>query len=171
VDRIGVETAKQMHATVMDRVAECDIFIGVAAVADYRPKSTAEQKIKKQAETLQLELVRNPDILAEVAALERPPFTVGFAAETERLEDFAEAKRRDKGVDLIAANRVAGETGGFERDDNALMVRWRTGGETLPLMDKGELARRLAERIAEQYHAEHGTERVAGEIHKNPYQQ
>jgi phosphopantothenoylcysteine decarboxylase/phosphopantothenate--cysteine ligase len=165
VDCIGVETARQMHTAVMQRVAECDIFIGVAAVADYRPKSTAEQKIKKQAEILQIELVRNPDILAEVASLERPPFTVGFAAETEQVEHFAEAKRRDKGIDLIAANRVGGEIGGFERDDNALIVRWRTGGETLPLMDKGKLARRLAERIAEQYHAEHRIERAGEKAH------
>jgi phosphopantothenoylcysteine decarboxylase/phosphopantothenate--cysteine ligase len=165
VDWIGIETAQQMYTAVMQRITECNIFIGVAAVADYRPKSAAEQKIKKQAETLRLELVRNPDILAEVAALERPPFTVGFAAETERVEDFAEAKRRDKGIDLIAANQVGGETGGFERDDNALIVRWRTGGETLPLMDKGKLSRRLAERIAERYHAEHGIKRVSGRAH------
>jgi phosphopantothenoylcysteine decarboxylase/phosphopantothenate--cysteine ligase len=165
----GVETAQQMHAAVMQRIAECDIFIGVAAVADYRPKSTAGQKIKKQAQTLQLELVRNPDILAEVAALECPPFTVGFAAETERVEEFAEAKRRDKGIDLIAANRVAGESGGFERDDNALILRWRTGGETLPLMGKSELARRLAERIAEQYLAKQGSKRGVGEINHNSH--
>jgi phosphopantothenoylcysteine decarboxylase/phosphopantothenate--cysteine ligase len=153
VNRVSVETAREMHAAVMERVAECDLFIGVAAVADYRPKSAVGQKIKKQSQSLQLELVRNPDILAEVAALESPPFTVGFAAETERVEEFAEAKRQAKGVDLIAANRVGGETGGFEGDENALILSWQGGGEPLPLMDKMALARRLAERIATQYHA------------------
>ncbi len=160
VDRISVETARQMHAAVMERVAECDLFIGVAAVADYRPKSAVGQKIKKQAESLQLELVRNPDILADVAALASPPFTVGFAAETEQVEDFAEAKRLAKGVDLIAANQVGGETGGFEDDENALILRWQGGRESLPLMDKMALARRLAERIAAQYHAQRGTDSV-----------
>ncbi|MEJ2394587.1 MAG: bifunctional phosphopantothenoylcysteine decarboxylase/phosphopantothenate--cysteine ligase CoaBC [Candidatus Thiodiazotropha sp.] len=153
VECIGVETAGQMHAAVMQRAAECDIFIGVAAVADYRPRAAAEQKIKKQAETLQLELVRNPDILADVAALSHPPFTVGFAAETDQVEDFAEAKRLSKGVDLIAANEVGKGAGGFERDDNALILSWQSGKQRLPLMDKKELARRLAERIVKQYHA------------------
>ncbi len=156
VSCLGVETAQQMHAAVMGRVDECDIFIGVAAVADYRPKLAAGQKIKKQAETMQLELVRNPDILAEVAALPRAPFTVGFAAETEQVDDFAEAKRLNKGVDLIAANQVASETGGFERDENALTLCWQMGKEALPLMGKVELSRLLAERIAKQYHAKHG---------------
>lgn len=153
VTRIGVETAQQMYGAVMTEVDKCDIFVGVAAVADYRPDLIAEQKIKKHAERLRLELVRNPDILAEVAALANPPFTVGFAAETERVEEFAEAKRLAKGVDLIAANQVASETGGFERDENALTLCWQTGKEQLPLMDKSSLARRLAERITTQYHA------------------
>ena len=157
VCRIGVETAQQMHAAVMAEIANCDIFIGVAAVADYRPNLISEQKIKKQAETMQLELVRNPDILAAVAALDSPPFTVGFAAETERVEEFAEAKRLAKGVDLIAANQVGGDEGGFEREENALILCWQTGKERLPLMDKPRLARRLAERIATQYHAKNGS--------------
>lgn len=160
VDWIGVETAQQMHSAVMTRVAQCDIFVGVAAVADYRPSHNAEQKIKKQAETLRVEMVRNPDILAEVAALTDPPFTVGFAAETQHLEEFAQAKRLAKGIDLIAANQVAGDTGGFEREENALFVCWDRGTERLPLMDKPRLARHLAERIATQYHAKCGTDRI-----------
>jgi phosphopantothenoylcysteine decarboxylase/phosphopantothenate--cysteine ligase len=153
VNRIGVESAQEMQDAVMARVAECDIFVGVAAVADYRPKRFAEQKIKKQAETLRIELVRNPDILAEVAALENPPFTVGFAAETERMEEFAEKKRVAKGIDLIAANQVASERGGFERDENALTLLWQSGREVLPLMNKTKLASCFAELIARQYHA------------------
>ncbi len=160
VSRVSVETAQQMHAAVMERVVECDLFIGVAAVADYRPKSAVGQKIKKQSDTLQLELVRNPDILADVAALASPPFTVGFAAETEQVEDFAEAKRQAKGVDLIAANRVGAETGGFEGDENSLTLLWQGGRETLPMMAKRALARRLAERIATQYHAQRGVASV-----------
>ena len=163
VGLIAVETALQMHDAVMARATECDIFIGVAAVADYRPRSAAGTKIKKQSETLTLELVKNPDILANVAALPSPPFTVGFAAETEQVEDFAEAKRRAKGVDMIAANRVGGDTGGFERDENALIVRWETGREVLPQMDKQNLARRLAELIARQYHAESDAGPAGGE--------
>ena len=150
---VAVETALQMHDAVMARAGECDIFIGVAAVADYRPRSVSDQKIKKQSESLEIELVRNPDILGDVAALATPPFTVGFAAETEQVSAFAEAKRRAKGVDMIAANQVGGETGGFERDDNSLIVSWETGREVLPVMDKGHLARRLAELIARQYHS------------------
>ncbi|MEJ2455529.1 MAG: bifunctional phosphopantothenoylcysteine decarboxylase/phosphopantothenate--cysteine ligase CoaBC [Candidatus Thiodiazotropha sp.] len=160
VSRVSVETAQQMHAAVMERVAECDLFIGVAAVADYRPKSAVGQKIKKRSDTLQLELVRNPDILADVAAQASPPFTVGFAAETEQVEDFAEAKRQAKGVDLIAANRVGAETGGFEGDENSLILLWQGGRETLPMMTKRALARRLAERIATQYHAQRGVDSV-----------
>ncbi len=153
---IGVETAREMHEAVLSRAGACDIFAGVAAVADYAPAQAAGQKIKKQAQTLTLELVRNPDILAEVAALPEPPFTVGFAAETQQVEDFAEAKRLAKGVDLIAANQVGAGAGGFERDENALVVRWQDGREVLPMMDKRTLAWRLAERIAAQYHARMG---------------
>ena len=98
-------------------------------------------------------MVRNPDILAEVAALQDPPFTVGFAAETERVEEFAEAKRLAKGVDMIAANRVGSTAGGFERDENALVLLWADGKTSLPMMDKALLARRLAESIVERYHA------------------
>jgi phosphopantothenoylcysteine decarboxylase/phosphopantothenate--cysteine ligase len=159
VELIGVETAQEMRQAVMARVDASDIFVGVAAVADYRPKQVAEQKIKKQMQTLQIELVRNPDILAEVAALEQPPFTVGFAAETEQVEAFAEAKRVAKGIDMIAANQVGGGTGGFETDENALTLLWRGGKAQLPMMDKIRLAGRLADYIVQQYHA-----RSAGKV-------
>jgi phosphopantothenoylcysteine decarboxylase/phosphopantothenate--cysteine ligase len=151
VARIDVETAAEMHAAVMARVRDCAIFVGCAAVADYRPVAPAASKIKKSADRLALELVRNPDILAEVAARDHPPFTVGFAAETERLVELAEAKRRAKGLDLIAANLVGGAEGGFEADDNALAVLWEGGGETLTRAPKPELARALAAIIARRF--------------------
>ncbi len=153
VQRIDVETAQEMQLAVSEQLAECDIFVGVAAVADYRPREMAQQKIKKQQTVMTLELERNPDILADVAAAEDPPFTVGFAAETQNVKAYAEEKRRAKRIDLIAANRVAAAEGGFERDENALTLLWEGGGESLPMMLKSELAARLAARIAERYHA------------------
>ena len=157
VTRVDVETAAEMHAAVMARVRDCAIFVACAAVADYRPAAPAAGKIKKSAERLALDLVRNPDILAEVAALEGAPFTVGFAAETERLAEQAEAKRRAKGLDMIAANLVGGAEGGFEVDDNALSVLWEGGGETLERAPKSELARSLAALIAKRFAESRGT--------------
>ena len=146
-----VESALQMTEAVMQRVAACDIFVGCAAVADYRPAQPAEQKIKKQQQTLTLEMVRNPDILAQVAALSPRPFCVGFAAETERPVEQAEQKRRHKGVDMIAANLVGGEQGGFERTENALTLLWQDGRMDFPMMDKGLLAEKLAAEIIIQH--------------------
>jgi phosphopantothenoylcysteine decarboxylase/phosphopantothenate--cysteine ligase len=151
VTRVDVETAAAMHAAVMARVRDCAIFVGCAAVADYRPAAPAAGKIKKNEERLTVEMVRNPDILAEVAALEGAPFTVGFAAETERLVELAEAKRRAKRLDMIAANLVGGAEGGFEADDNALTVLWEGGGETLARAPKSELARALVAIIAKRF--------------------
>ncbi|EXJ17168.1 bifunctional phosphopantothenoylcysteine decarboxylase/phosphopantothenate--cysteine ligase CoaBC [Imhoffiella purpurea] len=154
-ERIGVETALEMHAAVMSRVADCDLFVATAAVADYRPERPADGKIKKSAEGLTLRLVRNPDILSEVAALDPAPFTVGFAAETERVADYALGKLRDKRLDMIAANLVGGERGGFERDENALSVFWPEGSRDLPMMSKTRLAAELAALIAERYRERH----------------
>jgi phosphopantothenoylcysteine decarboxylase/phosphopantothenate--cysteine ligase len=123
----------------------------VAAVADYRPQSPAPQKLKKSQHKLNLELLPNPDILAEVARLEPGPFTVGFAAETEQLETHATTKLRIKDLDMIAANRVGTETGGFESDQNALLLLSDEGREWLPMMSKESLALALAERIARSY--------------------
>ncbi len=150
---VRVETALEMHEAVMARVEACDLFVATAAVADYRPERPATAKLKKSAEVLEVRLVRNPDILAEVAARPRPPFTVGFAAETHDLEVHALHKLSAKGVDMIAANRVAGDEGGFEREDNALTVFWADGRRELPLMPKPQLARALAGLIAERFHA------------------
>lgn len=148
---IQVESAREMHGAVMARAPDCDLFIATAAVADYRPAAPADSKIKKNATELTLHLVRNPDILAEVAAFTPSPFTVGFAAETDQVEDYARGKLAAKKLDMIAANLVGGAAGGFERDDNALMVFWENGRRDLPMMDKRQLARELAVLIAERY--------------------
>jgi phosphopantothenoylcysteine decarboxylase / phosphopantothenate---cysteine ligase len=152
VECVGVESAAEMHAAVMARVGDCAIFVAAAAVADYRPETPLPGKLKKAVERLTLQLVRNPDILAEVAALPRGPFTLGFAAETEALEVHAEAKLRGKGLNMIAANRV-GRGIGFEADDNALLVLWPGGSRSLPTLPKPALAAALTQLIAERYAA------------------
>ncbi len=153
VEYQGVDTALEMEQAVLSQVDECDIFVACAAVADYRPVDEAPQKIKKSQPSMQVELTRNPDILAAVAGRPRPPFCVGFAAETERLAEQGEAKRQAKGVDMIAANLVASSEGGFERDENALTVLWEGGSRELPLASKRLLAVSLVELITERYHA------------------
>ena len=150
VRRIDVESAQEMHAAVMNDIGDTDIFISVAAVADYRPASVAEQKLKKTAATLSLELIPNPDILADVAALPDAPFTVGFAAETQALEINARDKLRAKKLDMIAANTV-GQQQGFDQEDNALHVLWAQGERPLPHTGKSRLARQLLAVIAERF--------------------
>lgn len=152
---VRIESAREMHAAVMARASGCGIFVGTAAVADYRPLEPAERKIKKDADALTIRLVRNPDILAEVAALRPAPFTVGFAAETDRVIEYARGKLEKKRLDMIAANHVGGERGGFERDDNALTVLWDGGQRELPMMSKVQLARELAALVAERYGEHH----------------
>ncbi|MCP3668173.1 MAG: bifunctional 4'-phosphopantothenoylcysteine decarboxylase/phosphopantothenoylcysteine synthetase, partial [Gammaproteobacteria bacterium] len=151
VSRVDVESALEMAAAVDEQVAGCDLFVACAAVADYRPQAAAPAKIKKQHETLSLEMIRNPDILSAVAARSDPPFTVGFAAETENVEVYAEQKRQSKGIDMIAANRVGGSGGGFECDENALTLLWEGGRQELPMRDKGALAMAMVDTIAERY--------------------
>ena len=126
---VPVGSAADMHREVLARAAGCDIFIATAAVADYTPATPAPGKLKKATSPLSLELRPTPDILAEVAALEDPPFTVGFAAETEDLERHARSKLERKRLDLIAGNRVGDSSGlGFDSDRNALLVLWPDGG-------------------------------------------
>ncbi|MFP4279390.1 MAG: bifunctional phosphopantothenoylcysteine decarboxylase/phosphopantothenate--cysteine ligase CoaBC [Halochromatium sp.] len=155
IARVEVESALEMEAAVMARVADCALFVATAAVADYRPVTAAGSKLKKSAEEMTLRLVRNPDILARVAALPSAPFTVGFAAETDDPEGHARGKLEAKRLSLIAANRVGAGPGGFESDENALLCLWPDGGRReLPLMPKPALATALAELIAERYAAQ-----------------
>lgn len=151
--RIEVESAADMHEAVMAEVNQCDLFIAAAAVADYAPE-IAPQKLKKSSAEMALSLHRTPDILAEVAALPKRPFTVGFAAETENLEAHAREKLVAKNLDLIAANQV-GEGLGFDVDDNALLVLWAEGHLHLDRAPKRRLAENLISLIAEHYHAKH----------------
>ena len=144
VQRVDVLTAGEMHKAVMARAREADVFIAVAAVADYRPADPKSHKIKRGNGHLNLELAPNPDILADVAAL-KGPFCVGFAAETEDLMENAQAKRRSKGIPLLAAN-LAQET--FGRDTNALTLFDDDGVHELARAPKIALARQLVAHIA-----------------------
>jgi phosphopantothenoylcysteine decarboxylase/phosphopantothenate--cysteine ligase len=159
VQRIDVSSAADMYAAVMQAVIAADIFISVAAVADYRPAVVAPQKLKKESAEVSLNLIRNPDILAAVAALPEAPFTVGFAAETEAVETNAQDKRLAKGVDMIAANKV-GAGVGFDSEENALQVFWETGEQALPVTGKRKLARQLIRLVAEQFQNSHGQRKV-----------
>jgi phosphopantothenoylcysteine decarboxylase/phosphopantothenate--cysteine ligase len=138
-----------MFESVMARTPGSDIFIGVAAVADYRPTKTCGKKIKKDAESMTLSLVRNPDILASVAGLRPRPFTVGFAAETDDAEREARRKLVAKGADLIIANDAAT----IGADDAQVIVVSRAGSASLERLPKTKLARRLIAIIADNYHA------------------
>lgn len=153
VARVGVESAAQMHEAVLCHLGECDIFVAAAAVADFRPRRVSSQKIKKSTSELVLDLERVPDILAEVAA-KGTAFTVGFAAETERVEEYAGLKLAAKNIDMVAANQVGVEGTGFEADENALTVLWRGGRVELPRQSKrraaGELMTLIAERFREK---------------------
>ena len=154
IERVDVRSARQMRDAVIAATSTHDIFISAAAVGDYRPEVIAPSKLKKAGKPLTLELVQNPDILAEVASLPKHPFLVGFAAETDDLEHYARDKLERKGLDMIAANRV-GESLGFESGENALLLLWGDGREQLALADKHVLAQSLIERIAARYAAMH----------------
>jgi len=153
VECIQVESASEMQIAVMARVNDCDIFIGTAAVADYRPQAVAEHKVKKHTAALRLDLERTAAILAAVAALHPAPFTVGFAAETERLAEHARSKRMAKSLDMIAANWVNIPGQGFAADGNALTLYWEGGECELPRTTKTQLARSLVAQIAALYSA------------------
>jgi phosphopantothenoylcysteine decarboxylase/phosphopantothenate--cysteine ligase len=150
VDRVDVETAAQMHEETFRRAADADIYIGAAAVSDYRPASFRPQKIKKRDDTLQLEMVKSKDVLAEVAALPAGPFTVGFAAETERLEEYARGKMENKKLNMIIGNLVCDDLC-FDRDDNSVLVLWPGGSEEFSRMPKTELAQQLIALIAKRF--------------------
>ena len=148
---INVETAGQMYEAVMSRATVCHVYIGTAAVADYSPVVVQAEKIKKQEGLLSISFQKNKDILAAVAGLDAPPFTVGFAAETDALEQYARGKLEQKNLDMIAANWVGREQGGFDSEQNALHVFWRGGEKKFPLMEKSALAGHLIELIAQRF--------------------
>lgn len=151
VERIDVVSAQDMFDAVMQRVADCDLFIAVAAVADYRCKTIASNKIAKKDQTMNIVLERNPDIVATVASLDKRPFVVGFAAETENMLANAKAKLQHKKLDMIVANPVGQPDAGIGADDNTVSVLWGDQQKVFPRMSKEKLARELVALIASQY--------------------
>ena len=152
VRRVCVESAQQMLDAVQLEISGTDIFVATAAVADYRPVTVAECKIKKKTEQLSLEMTRTTDILATVAARADRPFVVGFAAETNAVEQHALEKLLRKNLDMIAANEVS-TCKAFDCEDNALLVLWRGGRVELPSAPKRELATALVALITERLQA------------------
>jgi phosphopantothenoylcysteine decarboxylase / phosphopantothenate---cysteine ligase len=156
VTRIDVESAADMLAAVLREVAGTDVFISTAAVADYRPTRAAEQKIKKTSDTLDLSMERTADVLATVAARPERPFVVGFAAETQAVEQNARTKLMKKNLDMIVGNEV-GHDKAFDCDDNELIVLSRSARHELGRADKLTLARGLVTLIARELEARAGT--------------
>ena len=155
IDVRFVTSAQEMYDATHACVGEADMFVAAAAVADYRPASVKEHKIKKNNESMSIDLVRCPDILASVAALEEGPFTVGFAVETEMVDEYARSKLEKKKLDMIIANLV-GDDCGFDRDENTVNVFWEKGEKRFPRANKSELANELIELIADRYYAARG---------------
>jgi len=153
VERISVISAIEMRDAVIERVAKADIFIACAAVSDYRVGQMANQKMKKSAQDFKLCLTPNPDIVSEVTGLENKPFTLGFAAETEKVEQYAREKLQRKNLDMIAANLVATEQTGFESETNELIAIWPDGQQLLAMNDKDEIAKQLIDLVADHYNA------------------
>jgi len=151
VTRVDVTTAQQMHDAVLAHVERCDLFVGVAAVADYRPAAAHAQKIKKTSDAgISLDLVQNPDIIATVARHRAHPFVVGFAAETEDTLANARTKLAKKGLDMIVLNDVSDRRIGFDSNDNAVTVITPDGEARVDFATKSEVARALIERIAHE---------------------
>ncbi len=150
VARIDIESAKDLFAAVHENLDGVHVFIGAAAVADYHAAAAKAGKIKKTAGGMSLDLVKTPDVLASVARLSDRPFTVGFAAETENLREYALGKLEKKNLNMIVANLV-GPNLGFETDDNAVDVYWPGGEMSFPMTEKGKLADALIELIASHY--------------------
>jgi phosphopantothenoylcysteine decarboxylase / phosphopantothenate---cysteine ligase len=147
VHRINVQTAQQMHDVVMSHATGQDVFIAVAAVADWRVGNASEQKLKKKGDSdiPQLQFEQNPDILASVAALPNKPYCVGFAAESENLLQYGEEKRKKKNIPLLVGN-IGHHT--FGKDENELVLFDDQGNKHLPRADKLNLARQLIAEIA-----------------------
>jgi len=148
-----VESAADMYAAVMQFIDGQDIMISAAAVADYTPDIVQIEKIKKQGQQTQLTLSKTQDIVAGVARLKNKPFTVGFAAETQHLEQYAQGKLVAKNLDMIAANWVGQQEGGFDSERNALQVYWHNGQKTFTMQAKAALASELLTLIGERVNA------------------
>ncbi|BCL71504.1 coenzyme A biosynthesis bifunctional protein CoaBC [Vibrio nigripulchritudo] len=151
VQRMNVDSAVEMHQAALEQAVKSDVFIGCAAVADYRPETVADQKIKKtdDSDSMTVTMVKNPDIIASVAQLsENRPFTVGFAAETQDVETYARRKLSKKNLDMICANDVSISGLGFNSDSNALHLFWQDGDKILPTTSKTELGKALIKEIA-----------------------
>ncbi|WP_297203195.1 bifunctional phosphopantothenoylcysteine decarboxylase/phosphopantothenate--cysteine ligase CoaBC [uncultured Pluralibacter sp.] len=152
VQRIDVTTALEMESAVQARAPQQHIFVGCAAVADYRAATVADEKIKKQGDEITLKMVKNPDIVAGVAALKIDrPYVVGFAAETNNVEEYARQKRARKNLDLICANDVSQQNQGFNSDSNALHLFWQEGDKVLALARKELLGQQLLNEIVTRY--------------------
>ncbi|WP_322406767.1 bifunctional phosphopantothenoylcysteine decarboxylase/phosphopantothenate--cysteine ligase CoaBC [Idiomarina sp. PL1-037] len=153
VQRVDVETTEQMLNAVQQQLPNCDVFIGCAAVSDYRVAEVASQKIKKEQNNQppQLKLVQNPDILQQVASSEKPPFTVGFAAETENLKANALRKLERKQLQMIIANDVSQVGLGFNSDSNNAIILSKDSEQSLPTMSKHDMAIAIIDAIAKRY--------------------
>ncbi|MEX0425254.1 bifunctional phosphopantothenoylcysteine decarboxylase/phosphopantothenate--cysteine ligase CoaBC [Providencia rettgeri] len=152
VKRIDVTSGLEMYEQVHQTIAEQNIFIGCAAVADYRAKNIAENKIKKQGDEVSITLIKNPDIVASVGSLKHNrPYVVGFAAETQNVEEYARQKRQQKQLDLICANDVSLADNGFNSDNNALHIFDANGDTHLPHCNKNELSHYLLDEILQRY--------------------
>ncbi|HEY3588951.1 MAG TPA: bifunctional phosphopantothenoylcysteine decarboxylase/phosphopantothenate--cysteine ligase CoaBC [Buttiauxella sp.] len=152
VKRIDVTTALEMEAAVQQHAQAQQIFIGCAAVADYRAAAVADEKIKKQGDEITIKMIKNPDIVAGVAALlKNRPYVVGFAAETNNVEEYARQKRMSKNLDLICANDVSQAGQGFNSENNALHLFWQEGDKVLPLERKELLGHLLLNEIVTRY--------------------
>lgn len=155
VSRVDVISANDMLSAVNESLEGCDIFIGAAAVADYRPEQVAKEKMKKgDGDSMTISMVKNPDIIATVAQKDNKPFCVGFAAETQNVNEYAQQKRVAKNLDMIIANDVSNPAIGFNSDENAVTVFFNEGQNTYSQMNKKQLARTLIDAIAERYNAE-----------------
>ncbi|MGO3644782.1 MAG: bifunctional phosphopantothenoylcysteine decarboxylase/phosphopantothenate--cysteine ligase CoaBC, partial [Pseudoalteromonas sp.] len=148
---INIESAEQLLNESLRLAVHSDVFIGCAAVADYRASNVAAQKMKKQGDELILTLTKNPDVIASVAKLTKQrPYTVGFAAETQNVEQYAQGKLKNKNLDMICANDVSKVGVGFNSDNNALTLFWVDSNRTLPLSSKTDLALKIMSEIAQR---------------------
>ncbi len=151
--RVDVESALEMHQAVMSHASQNDVFISCAAVADYRPETVADNKLKKtdDSDSMSVTMVKNPDIVASVAAMtENRPFTVGFAAETQNVKQYALSKLTRKNLNMICANDVSQQGQGFNSNDNAINVYWHEGEQSLTLAPKQQIAQQILLIIADK---------------------